>query len=118
MADLVALDHLSLSPSLSGRWLQSLSMPAKRTRKSYQNRRCAYCGAPLRDGVRTRDHVYPRSRGGTNRRGNLIPACRECNASKGDMAPGQWLASGKVTEVMRENGEYWRRRRFRRSLGV
>ncbi|WP_420621994.1 HNH endonuclease [Candidatus Poriferisodalis sp.] len=93
-------------------------MPAKRTRKSYQNRRCAYCGAPLRDGVRTRDHVYPRSRGGTNRRGNLIPACRECNASKGDMAPGQWLASGKVTEVMRENGEYWRRRRFRRSLGV
>jgi 5-methylcytosine-specific restriction endonuclease McrA len=43
--------------------------------------RCAYCGKskPLEQ-----DHVRPLSRGGTHEVGNIVPACKSCNASKGN----------------------------------
>lgn len=46
------------------------------------NRSCAYCGAtgvPLNI-----DHLRPRSRGGSNRISNLVPACVPCNQAKGN----------------------------------
>lgn len=44
---------------------------------------CFYCGQrkPL-----TRDHVIPVSRGGSDDIGNIVPACRPCNAAKGTLA--------------------------------
>ena len=45
------------------------------------HRTCAYCdatGVPLEI-----DHIYPRSRGGSNRISNLALACRPCNQKKG-----------------------------------
>jgi 5-methylcytosine-specific restriction endonuclease McrA len=30
------------------------------------------------------DHIVPVSKGGTDDRWNLVPACRECNRSKGN----------------------------------
>lgn len=47
--------------------------------------RCYYCGADLRrPGVQaTLDHRLPRSRGGTDQRSNLVPACLACNHAKG-----------------------------------
>lgn len=49
--------------------------------------RCAYCStvAPL-----TRDHVIPLARGGRHSIGNLLPACRRCNASKGALLLIEW----------------------------
>lgn len=44
---------------------------------------CRYCGAAIRDGQKTIDHVIPRSRGGGNTMGNLVVACRSCNCKKG-----------------------------------
>lgn len=45
-------------------------------------RRCAYCGA---DGVPLeKDHIVPRSRGGTDRVSNLAVSCRRCNQAKGN----------------------------------
>ena len=41
---------------------------------------CAYCRC---NRATTLDHVKPRSKGGSNLRSNLIPACAECNHSKG-----------------------------------
>jgi 5-methylcytosine-specific restriction endonuclease McrA len=35
----------------------------------------------------TVDHLLPRSRGGTSRRGNLILCCSECNSMKGSKVP-------------------------------
>lgn len=35
---------------------------------------------------RTRDHVYPKSRGGRR----TVPSCRHCNHLKGDLLPDQW----------------------------
>lgn len=44
-------------------------------------RKCAYCdaeGVPLE-----KEHIVPRSRGGSNRVSNLTLACRPCNSDKG-----------------------------------
>ncbi len=41
---------------------------------------CAYCRAQR---ASTLDHIKPRSKGGSNLRSNLVPACVTCNHSKG-----------------------------------
>lgn len=43
---------------------------------------CAYCG--LRDCRLTVEHLVPVSKGGKTVRGNIVPACYSCNASKQD----------------------------------
>lgn len=45
-------------------------------------RRCAYCGAE--DVQLEKEHIVPRTRGGTNRASNLCPACEPCNKRKGN----------------------------------
>ena len=47
---------------------------------------CAYCG----ELASTIDHVIPLVRGGTNREGNLVPACRSCNSAKGPRTVTEW----------------------------
>jgi 5-methylcytosine-specific restriction endonuclease McrA len=53
--------------------------------------RCAYCGRHAselrRDEGLTRDHVFPRSRGGTDTWENLLCACAPCNNRKADRTP-------------------------------
>lgn len=49
---------------------------------------CAYCG-----GMPTQvDHILPLSRGGTDDRSNLAPACRLCNMEKLDFTPEEYRA--------------------------
>lgn len=52
--------------------------------------RCVYCGDPLPKSNATMDHVVPLSRGGSNGIENIVPACRPCNASKGNRLLGEW----------------------------
>lgn len=53
----------------------------------YENS-CAYCGKELTDSFDcTQDHVIPLSKGGTHSIDNVVPACRVCNARKGDGPP-------------------------------
>jgi 5-methylcytosine-specific restriction endonuclease McrA len=42
---------------------------------------CAYCQA--RDVSLAIEHVVPLSRGGRHTKGNVVPACKSCNSSKG-----------------------------------
>src|SRR4051812_42301989 len=58
---------------------------------------CAYCGSKFPARVMTLDHVAPR-RGQTayDRRDNLVPACRACNALKRDQAPLAFLLAVKT----------------------
>jgi len=48
---------------------------------------CCYCRERR---ATTLDHIKPRSRGGSNLRSNLVPACVECNHSKGSEV--NWIA--------------------------
>lgn len=50
---------------------------------------CAYCGAV--DTAMQRDCVLPLSRGGRYTLGNIVPACRSCNASKCNDEVTGWL---------------------------
>lgn len=71
--------HLrGLTPSVNG---LSFIMKYKRTDKTYY---CLYCGHPFSSLKEiTKDHLVPKSRGGSGRRENLRPCCKRCNAEKG-----------------------------------
>jgi 5-methylcytosine-specific restriction endonuclease McrA len=51
---------------------------------------CYYCRR--RVGVRalTMDHLVPLGRGGRSIRGNVVPACKDCNTRKKSMLPVEW----------------------------
>lgn len=51
--------------------------------------RCLYCGDPSE----SIDHVFPRSRGGASEDDNCVPACLNCNGSKGDSEAFSWYRS-------------------------
>jgi 5-methylcytosine-specific restriction endonuclease McrA len=36
------------------------------------------------------DHIVPIIRGGKSARGNVAPACKECNSRKKHMVPVEW----------------------------
>jgi 5-methylcytosine-specific restriction endonuclease McrA len=48
---------------------------------------CAYCGDEFDPLHLTRDHVYPRSRGGSNAWENSVTACKSCNMHKANKTP-------------------------------
>jgi 5-methylcytosine-specific restriction endonuclease McrA len=39
----------------------------------------------------TRDHIVPRSKGGTNVKENLLNSCAACNETKNDMRLLEWI---------------------------
>lgn len=47
---------------------------------------CSFCGRFIYYRDITRDHVYPKSKGGTIK----APACEKCNTRKKDMKPIEW----------------------------
>lgn len=54
--------------------------------------RCVYCGIEMPAEALTLDHVQPRMRGGDRSEGNLVAACRPCNADKGAAPAWAYLA--------------------------
>jgi 5-methylcytosine-specific restriction endonuclease McrA len=62
----------------------------ERKRQAYEGK-CAYCGSHIEPNDFTWDHAVPRSRGGTDDIGNLVPAHRSCNSKKGKRTPEEWL---------------------------
>ena len=66
---------------------------------------CAYCRCHRAD---TLDHLKPKSKGGSSLRSNLIPACRECNHSKGSQPWLVWFQEQHFyNEVAKELIEEW-----------
>lgn len=59
---------------------------AKEIKKIYSSP-CYYCGGLDRIEA---DHIIPVSKGGRHSVGNLVPACRWCNASKGNRLLSDW----------------------------
>ena len=49
------------------------------------NYKCAYCGCDFDENtLPTKDHIIAITRGGDNVKENIVPACRSCNARKGN----------------------------------
>lgn len=73
-----------------------------------QGHRCCYCllpiqlerrnGSALPPDFATKEHVTPRSEGGTDDWENLVAACYRCNTVRGNRNPWWFLAT--VTAVM------------------
>jgi hypothetical protein len=55
--------------------------------------RCVYCGNVFPPEQLSLDHVEPRMRGGDNSAGNLVTACRACNARKAGAPAWAFLAA-------------------------
>ena len=49
-------------------------------------RHCYYCGEQLSRRRATKDHIVPRSKGGSNEQTNIVDACRMCNSEKGRLS--------------------------------
>lgn len=60
--------------------------------KIQQNNFCWYCGMEMEPSKLTKDHVFPRSKGGDNDMDNIIMVCKTCNSSKGNMDLFEWYA--------------------------
>ena len=59
--------------------------------------KCAYCGA---DEDLEQDHIISVKKGGLYTVGNIVPACRRCNASKGEKEVFEWF---KLQDFYDEN---------------
>jgi len=57
---------------------------------------CAYCGLGAEE--LQRDCVLPISRGGRYTVGNVVPACRSCNASKCNSEVTGWMRRKRLDE--------------------
>ena len=51
---------------------------------------CYYCGHHASPKELTMDHIVPIARGGRSTKGNVVPACRECNNQKKHLLPMEW----------------------------
>ena len=51
---------------------------------------CHYCGEKFSPALLTMDHIVPLARGGRTTRGNVAPACKECNSKKKYLLPMEW----------------------------
>lgn len=58
---------------------------------------CQYCLSKIPYSEATKDHVYPKSKGGPNTSTNLILACKRCNSLKADTFP-YLNANGELPE--------------------
>jgi len=87
--------HASISPPCAGGdFASAVQQVAKHyvkfnRRNIYQrdNFTCQYCGKVLPRNELTIDHVIPRSRGAKSNWQNVVLACIQCNADKGDRLP-------------------------------
>ena len=58
--------------------------------KIMENDYCWYCGKSMESSHLTKDHVFPKIKGGKNCIDNIIMVCKTCNSSKGKMNLFEW----------------------------
>src|SRR5262245_48926541 len=51
---------------------------------------CHYCRRQVGFRSLGMDHVVPIGRGGRSVRGNVVPACKDCNSRKQSLLPVEW----------------------------
>lgn len=53
---------------------------------------CYYCQERFKPLELTMDHIVPMIRGGRSTKGNIVPACKDCNNKKKYFLPVEWDA--------------------------
>jgi 5-methylcytosine-specific restriction protein A len=66
---------------------------------------CAYCGRRFPPRKLTMDHVVPVARGGRSVKGNVVPACKECNDKKKLMTPAELILEAERVARAEEESE-------------
>ena len=61
---------------------------------------CHYCGKKVGVEALTLDHVVPVARGGSSNKGNVVPACQDCNQKKKYLTPAE-----QILAELEERGE-------------
>jgi 5-methylcytosine-specific restriction protein A len=51
---------------------------------------CYFCGGRVPPKELTMEHIVPIIRGGKSSKGNVVPACKECNNKKKYLLPVEW----------------------------
>lgn len=83
-------------PNVTEDQLKRERAKARELRKSNWWRRkssggtCHFCRKKFPRGEITMDHIVPLIRGGKSVKGNIVPACKECNSRKKHMLPIEW----------------------------
>lgn len=80
------------------------------------NGKCHYCGKILSFENRLRsgraawevEHMRPRAKGGTDHLNNLVPACWECNISKGTSPARTHMFAVSAIKALRGSRRRWR----------
>lgn len=61
------------------------------------NHQCVYCGVKFdENNPAQQDHILPVSLGGHHTKNNILPACRKCNRSKGNMTIVNFLRARQL----------------------
>jgi 5-methylcytosine-specific restriction protein A len=68
----------------ASRWWQNL----------LQGTTCYYCSKAIKKLDVTMDHIVPIAAGGKSTRGNVVPACKDCNTKKKDRTAVDWQLEG------------------------
>lgn len=66
---------------------------------------CHYCGKTFAPDELTMDHLVPIVRGGKSTRGNVVPACKECNNRKKYLLPVEWVEYLETLKSESPDGE-------------
>jgi 5-methylcytosine-specific restriction protein A len=59
---------------------------------------CHYCHRKFTRNQLTMDHLVPLARGGVSSKGNIVPACKECNQAKKLDTPVDQILKGNKNE--------------------
>lgn len=52
---------------------------------------CFWCGDPITYKSAEPDHLWPKSRGGSDRKENIVAACMTCNRMKGNLTAEEFI---------------------------
>lgn len=75
---------------------------SKARRKAYnlQGGVCFYCRFQMSENRAKADHFYPKAKGGTNQRLNIVASCHKCNQLKADMMPDEYRHSEEFLRLV------------------
>jgi 5-methylcytosine-specific restriction protein A len=59
---------------------------------------CVYCQQTFAPDELTMDHIVPLARGGRSTKGNVVPCCKACNATKKYLTPAELLLQQLKTQ--------------------